>query len=463
MYIFPWGTGQLSGYTKPREWQIKFLNDLGDMIKARKFNGIDAVEPIRMAVASGHGIGKSALTAWIILFLMSTRPRSKGIITSNTSDQLKTKTWSELGKWLNLSLNKDWFEYSSGKGSMSIRHKSLPEVWRSDAQTCREENSESFAGLHSADSTPYYIFDESSAIPDKIFEVAYGGLTDGEPMMFLFGNPTRNTGKFRECWRRDRHRWNVRQIDSRTVEGTNKELLTEWVQDYGEDSDFVKVRVRGEFPNQSAKQYISEELISGAIDKHLRPEQYKFAPVIIGVDSAWEGDDSICIYLRQGLYSKLLREIPKNDNDVTIAQIVANLQDEYKADAVVIDAGYGTGMFSAGKAMGRSNWFIIWFNASADNNAFFNKRAEMIGNVKEFLLQGGAIENDNDLIEEMRAVETVGRLDGKIQIVAKTVIKNIIGRSPGKLDALGLTFAVNVQPRGVTYNNVSVESEFDPY
>lgn len=405
----------------------------------------------------------SALTAWIILWTMSTRPHCKGIVTSNTSDQLKTKTWSELGKWLKLSINEHWFEYSSGKGSMCIKHKKHPETWRVDAQTCREENSESFAGLHAANSTPFYIFDEASAIPDKIFEVAYGGLTDGEPMMLLFGNPTRNSGKFRECWRRDRHRWETQQIDSRTVDGTNKALLSEWIEDYGEDSDFVKVRVRGEFPNMSIMQFISNNDIDNAINRHLTPNQYKFAPVIIGCDPAWTGNDELVIYMRQGLYSKILSVIEKNDNDFEIAQHLCTLQDKYKADAVNIDAGYGTGIISAGRTLGRSNWNLVWFSGKALDKGCFNKRAEIIRDTRDWLKQGGSIEDDKGLIEELRSIETVPRADGKIQIESKDKIKKRIGISTNKLDALALTFSVNVMPKGATGNNVEVVSEFEPY
>lgn len=54
-------------------------------------------------------------------------------------------------------------------------------------------------------------------------------------------------GRFRECFRKYRHRWKGKQIDSRTVEGTNKEQIAKWEEDNGEDSDFFKVRVRGIF------------------------------------------------------------------------------------------------------------------------------------------------------------------------------------------------------------------------
>ena len=94
------------------------------------------------------------------------------------------------------------------------------------------------------------ITDESTTIADKVWEVIEGALTDeGTELIWIaFGNPTRNTGRFRECFGRFRHLWKTRHIDSRTVEGTNKKYLNELVETYGEDSDIVKVRVRGMFP-----------------------------------------------------------------------------------------------------------------------------------------------------------------------------------------------------------------------
>jgi hypothetical protein len=75
-------------------------------------------------------------------------------------------------------------------------------------QPAKEENSEAFAGQHAADSSSWYVFDEASAVPDKIFEVAEGGLSDGHPFIFLFGNPTRSTGKlYRVCFGGEMDRW----------------------------------------------------------------------------------------------------------------------------------------------------------------------------------------------------------------------------------------------------------------
>ncbi len=92
MYAYPWGEGELAGFSGPRDWQAALLRQIGEEVREREFDGIHPVAPIQIATASGHGIGKSALTAWIVQWIMDTRPFAKGVVTANTSDQLRTKT-----------------------------------------------------------------------------------------------------------------------------------------------------------------------------------------------------------------------------------------------------------------------------------------------------------------------------------------------------------------------------------
>ena len=94
-------------------------------------------------------------------------------------------------------------------------------------------------------------------ISDDIFDVAEGGLTDGEPMEFLFGNPTQNSGKFyRVNFGSERNGWNHGSIDSRTSRFTNKALIAEWAELYGEDSDWFRYRVKGEAPRVGFSAFI---------------------------------------------------------------------------------------------------------------------------------------------------------------------------------------------------------------
>lgn len=427
----------------PDLWACEFLDEIGNEVRRKKFDGIHAVDAIREAVASGHGIGKSAMTAWLTNWIMSTRPHARGIVTANTTEQLATKTWAEIARWTKKCITGHWFDITTGRGAMKMYHKQHPDSWQCSAQTCREENAEAFAGLHAASSTPFYIFDEASAIPDKISEVAEGGLTDGEPMFFKFGNPTRNTGDFHRCFHGMRHRWKTRQIDSRTVAITNKSQIAQWVEDYGVDSDFVKVRVRGMFPSMSARQFISVADADAGKGKHLKPEQYDFAPVILTCDPAWSGDDELVIGKRQGLAFTVLRTIPKNDNDIQIANILCQLEDEHRADAVFIDAGYGTGIVSAGQTLGR-DWMLVWFGGAASDPGCLNKRAEMWKDMRDWLKSGGAYTDDNALHADLIGPETVPRMDGKIQLESKEDMKRRGQASPNRADCLALTFAYPV-------------------
>lgn len=406
------------------------------------------------------------MTAWLINWIMDTRPFAKGVVTANTSEQLRGKTWSEAAKWFNIKLTRHWFILNAGGGgSMNMYHKVHKETWRCDAMTCREENSEAFAGLHSANSTPFYVFDEASRVPNKIYEVREGGLTDGEPMTFDWGNPTRSNGRFhQQMVGRLRHRFITRTIDSREVAITNKSVLDRWIEDYGIDSDFVKVRVRGLFPSQSTRQYISTDDVDAAVVRHLREEQYNFAPVIIGVDPAWTGEDEFVIYLRQGLYSKLLAKYERNDNDVVMAQMIAQFEDDYNADAVFVDGGFGTGVVSVGEALGRA-WHIVWFSGESGNPGCLNKRAEMWTSMRDWLKAGGVLEDDEIIRQDLTGPELVPRIDGKIQLESKEHMKERDLASPNRGDALALTFAFPVASRKVAPSPMdrhTTQHEYEP-
>ena len=445
MWVFPWGeegTPLANFPGGPRPWQKLFLLELGKQIRGRGFNGVDPVDPIRMARASGHGIGKSALTAWLIKFILDTRPFAKGVVTANTSNQLQTKTWGELAKWHGMSLTAQFFTYHNTRGNMCIYQNEYPETWRCDALTCKEENSEAFAGLHAATSTPFYIFDEASAIPEKIHEVAQGGLTDGEPMWFQFGNPTRNTGFFRGLFGRLGHRWDTAHIDSRDVEGTNKELFAQWAIDYGEDSDFFRVRVTGQFPRSSVKQLIPVDIVLAAMKKKIAVRDHDYAPRVIGIDCAWFGGDRSTIWFRQGLFSERLWEGREIDN-VTLAGIAGEYIKERSADAVFVDAGWGAGVIDILRSQGFSP-IPIFFNAKPISPKYMNKRSEMWGLMKDWLASGSVIPEDQQIHDDLIGPEYSMTVAGKIQLEKKESMHKRGLDSPDDGDALALTFAAPV-------------------
>lgn len=443
-FAFPWGKPgtELEKERGPRKWQREVLTEIGEKVRRGKPIG----EVVQQAVASGHGIGKSALVAWVCRWALVTHEDARGVVTANTETQLRTKTWPEMAKWHRLAIDRALFECTST--ALFSADPGHEKTWRLDAVTWSENNTEAFAGLHNAGKRIIVVFDEASTIADRVWEVTEGALTDDntEIVWCVFGNPTRATGRFRECFRSLRHRWRGRQIDAREVEGINRDVHARWVEDYGVDSDFVKVRVRGIFPALSAKQFISEEDVDAAFGRELREEQYFFAPVILSCDPAWEGDDELVISKRQGLHFSVLRVIPKNDNDITVAGILADLEDTHQADAVFVDGGYGTGIVSAGKTL-RRDWVLVWFGGKPDDEGCLNKRAEMWKLTRDWLKSGGAIPKDQVLRDELIGPETVARLDGKLVIEPKDAMKRRGLKSPNRADSLALTFAYPVSTK----------------
>ena len=445
-FAYPWlEPGQLASSAGPDEWQTKFLTDLGNEVRLRKFDGENAVAPIRMATASGHGIGKSTIVAWIVNWIMSTRPDAVGTVTANTFPQLKSKTWSQIQKWTRLCITSHWFLISGAR----IAHREHPESWFFTPQTCREENSEAFAGQHSAKSSSVYVFDEASAIPEKIFEVAEGGLTDGESMIFLFGNPTRSNGKFhRVVFGSERNRWNHRSIDSRTSAMTNKALIEEWITDYGENSDFVRVRVRGLPPAASDLQFIDSVRIFEAQER----EAVFFGddPLIVGVDVARGGNDSNVIQFRRGLDAKSIPAIripgEQTRDAMRLVSVLANVIETHKPAYVFVDGtGIGGPIVDRLKQLGHRCVHEVQFGWASPDQKYANMRAYMWSRMRDWLLKG-AIPKDEQLETDLTGPSYHHDKADRVVLERKEDMKKRGLDSPDHGDALAVTFAQPVGP-----------------
>ena len=159
---------------EPDEWQADALN----VVAGNQ----------RLAVASGHGIGKTCFIAWLIHWYMATRPDPQIVVTANTKNQLDSKTWRELAKWNKLALNGAWFEHSATKFSL----KDSPDTWFTAAIPWTEHNSEAFAGTH--EEHVLVLFDEASNIPKTIWDVVEGAMTTkGAPRMSSRAAASRRT------------------------------------------------------------------------------------------------------------------------------------------------------------------------------------------------------------------------------------------------------------------------------
>lgn len=375
LYAYEWGRGALARFPHgPDVWQRAVLIRIGEKLKA----GGELGAVIREVIASGHGVGKSAVVAWIIDWAMSTREDTRGVVTANKDEQLRTKTWAELSKWRNLSITKDWFLVTAT--AIYSKDPAHEKTWRIDAVPWSVHNTEGFAGLHNQGGRIILIFDEASGIEDKIWEVSDGAMTDADTEIIwcAFGNMTRNNGKFVECFGSER--WHHTRVDSREVRITNKaEIEASIKENGGEDSDYVRIRYRGLPPRSSQLEFIGGDDFDKCI--LYTAQHYENEPVILGMDCARFGDDENSIYKRQGRKVWKLKSWRGLDTQ-TSGQILVDICIQECPDAVFVDGGGpGGGIIDRAKVLWHSEKIIeINFGSAAGNsNDYANKRAEMWG------------------------------------------------------------------------------------
>jgi hypothetical protein len=447
MWAFPWGEAgtELANFREPYRWQIEYLEELGHLIRTEKI--------ALMSTTSGHGTGKSALNGMETWWAFSTREGTRGVITANTENQLRTKTWVEMAKWHRLFIARSLFKYTAT--SLFSIDDELAREWRVDMVPWSEKNTEAFAGLHNAGGRIISLFDEASAIPDIIWETMEGALTDAdtEILWSVKGNPTRNQGRFRECFPGGKfaHRWSAREIDSRSVPGTNKQQIQNWIDDYGIDSDFVRIRVLGKFPRADQNSFIPLELARAAA---ARIPVKSEAPVVIGVDVGRFGDDPSVIYARQGDDAKTRTPLVfQGLNTIQLADKVMNAISMWGASTVFVDeGGIGAGVVDVLELRG-APVIGVQFGGGADSSnphdpsiKYANKRAEMWGAMRHALRSLSIVDEVKGLDASL-TTELAGptydyqRRTDALVLEAKADMKSRGLPSPNVADALALTFA----------------------
>jgi hypothetical protein len=446
---FPWGEdGPLSAYREPDTWQCEFLEWLGSEITARRFDGITPVMPIKGAISSGHGIGKGALVGMLVAFLMSTRRNAKGVITANTSTQLQDKTWAGIQTWVKRAITKHWFELNT---SIMYRRGNRAE-WKCSPQTCDPDNSEAFAGQHNVASTSFYIFDEASNVPQSIFETAEGGLTDGEPMLFMFGNPTRRRGTFYDVlFGGEGRRWGLtRAIDARNCTFPNKVLIQEQLEDWGEDSDRFRVRVRGIPPKAEDAQFIDSLRVIDAQKRQVVVLDDE--PLIAGCDLAWGGKDANVIRFRRGPDARTIPAIRipgelTRDPSVLVNRLSDVLAGTYNGHRVAMlfldSAGIAGSVGTRLRELGHTNLLEVNFGADSPDRKYRYMRDLMWGRMKDWLLKG-AIDKAPRLEADLTAPGLREDLQQRVWLESKKDMRARDVPSPDEADSLCLTFAQTV-------------------
>lgn len=463
MGAFPWGQDTLPDGSEnplkdkkgPEPWQEEELKALGEHIRDNLMNAEMGLDMLvwKSAYASGHGVGKSAYVSWLILFFMSTRVNTRGVVTASTQFQLEDKTWPELAKWYNLLINKSWFTWTSTGLVFSAYPVEKQKNYKTTAATVSEEKTEAFAGLHNEGNTIFIIFDEASGVLAKIWEVAEGALLgSGEKYFFALGNPTRADGEFADCFDKHADLYRTRNIDSRDVSHTNPMAVAALIAKYGEDSDEIKVRVKGQFPLVSYNGFISVEIARAAIERELLIDHD--AALIMAVDVARFGNDCSVIGYRQGRDARSRKFLKFKGLSITkLAEIVMKEADIHKPDIIVVEAtGVGAGLVDILRDRGYKVHEVHPGAAAEKHELYINRRAEYWSIMRDWLYEEGCIDELNTpLFSQLTSIlYSLDRHEQRVKLEPKEEIKKRGLESPDDADTLALTFAVRMARRDRT-------------
>jgi hypothetical protein len=458
LFAFPWGQKNtpLEHFKTPRAWQRRTLRRIRDFIKENrgKLSNDELIDAMRRAISSGRGVGKSALVSWLILWMLSTRIGSSVIVSANSENQLRKVTWGELTKWVTMSLNAHWWEPTATSLNPANWLTELVErdlrkgtrYWGAEGKLWSEENPDAYAGVHNMDGM-MVIFDEASGIPDSIWSVAAGFFTENilDRYWLAFSNGRRNTGYFYEAVDGSKREfWESEKIDARTVEGTDKSIYQQIINEYGEDSDEARVEVYGDFPKSGQDQFIAPH----SVDDAMKRPQYKdmTAPIIVGVDPARGGMDSTVIAVRRGRDIVAIKRFKGEDTMSVVGHVIDAIEEYRPALTVIDEGGLGYGILDR---LTEQKYKVrgVNFGWKAKNPTMWgNKRAEIWGAMRDWLKTASLPQDrllKSDLVGPMKKPNSAGTifLEGKKEMKARGLA------SPDAADAIAVTFAHPVAHR----------------
>ena len=413
----------------PVGWVRKFLRAEPDPWQAAALQAL--VTHDRLAVRSGHGVGKSTFLAWAILWFMCNHGPCKVPVTGSNFDQLKATLWSEVATWLERlpePLRREWVFLAEG-----LESKHHPEQLFAALRTASKERAQNLAGFHSK--WVLVVVDEASAVDDAVFEVLDGALSTKGSRILMTGNPTQRSGRFYRAFHdlRDRH-WTM-HVNA----ASSPRVSPEWVESqkalYGEHSNAYRVRVLGEFPSQDFDGVIPLDLVEAAVGRDVAALD---VPPRWGVDvaGAGEGGDRCALAKRQG---NVLLEPVKSWQGIDTEQFTGIIVREWmdtpvhmRPERVCIDGiGIGTSVADKLKHTPVPGLGVMVSARPAQSDRFEKLRDELWWKGREwFAAYDCRIPNDQALIAELTAPKYQERPSGKIKVEGKTELRARGLRSP---------------------------------
>lgn len=422
---------------------------------------------MRVAVSSGHKIGKSLVDAVVALWFFCSFEEARVVMSSVTSRQVDQILWRELRMLHRRSLRPiggDLHELArSGLKSVDFR-----EVV---GFTARE--AEAVAGI--SGKSLLYILDEASGIGDDINEAIEGNRAGGARVL-MTSNPTRTEGFFFEAFGKLKaskdnpdgiYCLSLSSEDSPNVKAgrvvvpglATKEWVEEKKREWGEESQLYQVRVKGQFVRKESGRVVSLHTIE------LAEQRWKDASqdgvLTIGLDpagSGYDGDESV-FALKRGLrvfellpfrglspeahLVHLLSIIRENKLPSERPRVIFDREGLVGAEVFAVLRGYIDGFREANAP------FVLVpvrasDRASRQSDTWDRQRDALWGNLARWLRpvesggDGGAIPEDSRLAVELHVPMWIPGPGGRTKVTAKKDMRKTLGRSPDRADAVAL-------------------------
>jgi hypothetical protein len=428
---------------KPEKWQREVLKHIGNQLQENTC--LDRWKAVMVAVASGNGIGKSALLAWIVLWAVITFEDTRGVVTAGTESQLRTRLWGEVSKWF--SQLPEPLRSMFTLTATALFNKQSERNWRVDACPWTERNREAFSGLHNLRKRVLVIYDECSMIPEPIWRATISMLSDAETEIIwcVFGNPTRIDGVFPTLFPPGdfARMWWAKNVDSRDVSLTDKAAIQEKLDYYGAESNYARSHVYGRFPLATARSLIPSDRVEMAAVRR-DAVAHSADAIILGVDVASGHSTSISVVaVRQGLDARSLGGQFKfpGVNPTDLVYEVAAIANKVGATAIHVDAtGVGEGTVSRLRELGYPAHPVTLGSRAPHGDVRCANMRAYCWTMMAAWTRVGAIQNDAELKAQLCAPEYSETERGVI-IEKKEHMADRGLASPDCADALSLTFA----------------------
>jgi hypothetical protein len=402
------------------------------------------VKKRRLSVRSGHGVGKSAFLAWTVLWFLTCYFPTRIPCTAPTGHQLSDVLWAEVTKWLReMDVTCPALAKQIEVKKDTICVIDAPKESFAAARTARPEKPEALQGFHSEHLL--VIVDEASGVPDKIFEVGEGTLTEESAFIIMTSNPTRTSGYFYDSHHKMRSRWGNMHVSGRDSPLVSKQYVEDMEFKYGKDSNVVRVRVDGDFPRAEDDAVIPLELVEAAVNRDVEP----FGPRIWGVDVARFGDDRT-VLIKRCTNATLGVHISWQGKDTmqTAGKIYVEWLDtppEHRPVMIAVDViGVGAGVADRLTELGLPVFPVnVSEEPSVDDNRYLRLRDELWFKAREWLQKKDCrLERDDVLTAELTLPKYKYTSQGKLQVQSKDEMKKIYPQSPDVADAFCLTFCL---------------------